>query len=45
MDAFQKVVLFLKVIITLLQISFNKSLRNIENTGRMVYTNEENPLI
>ena len=45
MNAFQKVVLFLKIIITLLQISFNKSLRNIENTDRMVYTNEENPLI
>ena len=30
--------------VTYLQIGFNKSLRNIKNTDRMVYTNGENTL-
>ena len=30
--------------VTYLQIGFNKSLRNIKNTDRMVYTNKENTL-
>ena len=30
--------------VTYLQIGFNKSLRNIKNTDRMVYTNKKNTL-
>ena len=30
--------------VTYLKIGFNKSLRNIKNTDKMVYTNEENTL-